>query len=106
MKLSEQFALSVLRLARNDEGWINDDDWEPFFLNLQRSPDTKHISEDTFGFLGGMFKRKAYTITFTDNSIARMWQWTQMIGAIDAPCVWIRYRIVVEVVEQLGETEC
>ena len=105
MKLNEQFALAVGRLNRNEDGLIESEDWECFFLHLQWTSDTKHIAEEPFGFLGFLKNRKRFVITFADGSKARMWQWTEIEPIVDTPCAWVRYRVVVEIVEDSNETK-
>ena len=105
MKLSEQFAIAVGRLNRNEDGLIESEDWERFFLHLQWTSDTKHIAEEPFGFLGFLKNKKRFVITFADGSKARMWQWTEIEPIIDTPCAWVRYRVVVEVMGDCNETE-
>ena len=100
MKFSERFALAVARLNRNEDGLIESEDWERFFLHLQWTSDTKYITEEPFGFLGFLKNKKRFVITFADGSKARMWQWTEIEPIIDTPCSWVRYRVVTEIIEQ------
>lgn len=105
MKLSEQFAVTVARLKRNEDGLIESEDFERFFLHLQLTSDTKHIAEEPFGFLGFLKNKKRFVITFADGSKARMWQWTEIEPIIDTPCAWVRYRVVVEIMEDGNEAK-
>ena len=104
MKLSEQFALAIARLNRNEDGLIESEEWKRFFLQSQWSK-WLNVVEEPCEFLGARKNKGRFALTFTDGSKVRMWQRIELEPIVDTPFEQILYRIVVEIMEDDNETE-